>query len=119
MQITDRYRTLSLAYEQQLRENIPLIDFKPILLNGTLIGKHIKSKDMITLTDLDKYKSSKFQRQFILKGINLQIEKGEFLTIMGPSGAGKSTLLNIIGLLDDHSAGSYHLLDEKIESLND
>jgi ABC-type lipoprotein export system ATPase subunit len=74
---------------------------------------------MITLTDLDKYISNKFQRQFILKGLNLQIEKGEFVTIMGPSGAGKSSLLNIIGLLDDLSAGSYHLLEEKIESLSE
>jgi putative ABC transport system ATP-binding protein len=74
---------------------------------------------MIAITDLDKYISSKFQRQFILKGLNLQIEEGEFVTIMGPSGAGKSTLLNIIGLLDDLSAGSYHLKDEKIESLSE
>ncbi|ADR23405.1 ABC transporter ATP-binding protein [Marivirga tractuosa] len=74
---------------------------------------------MITLTDLDKYISNKFQRQFILKGLNLQIEEGEFVTIMGPSGAGKSSLLNIIGLLDDHSAGSYQLLEEKIDSLSE
>ncbi len=74
---------------------------------------------MITIVDLDKYISSKFQRQFILKGINLQIEEGEFVTIMGPSGAGKSSLLNIIGLLDELSAGGYHLLDEKIDSLSE
>ncbi len=74
---------------------------------------------MLQLTDVDKYISSKFRKQFILKGINLSIEQGEFLTIMGPSGAGKSTLLNIIGLLDDASAGSYMLNDEDITSLSD
>ena len=74
---------------------------------------------MIKLTDIDKTISSKFQKQFILKGINLEIEEGEFVTIMGPSGAGKSTLLNIIGLLDDASAGQYLLGEEDLTSLSD
>lgn len=74
---------------------------------------------MIKLTDIDKTISSKFQKQFILKGINLEIDEGEFVTIMGPSGAGKSTLLNIIGLLDDASAGQYLLGEEDLTSLSD
>ncbi|GAB3343769.1 ABC transporter ATP-binding protein [Marivirga atlantica] len=74
---------------------------------------------MIKLTDIDKTISSKFQKEFILKGINLEIEEGEFVTIMGPSGAGKSTLLNIIGLLDDASAGQYLLGEEDLTSLSD
>jgi putative ABC transport system ATP-binding protein len=74
---------------------------------------------MITIKELDKYISSKFRKQFILKGINLNIERGEFVTIMGPSGAGKSSLLNIIGLLDDLSEGSYHLNEEIIVGLTD
>jgi len=74
---------------------------------------------MIRLTDIDKTISSKFQKQFILKGINLEIGEGEFVTIMGPSGAGKSTLLNIIGLLDDASAGQYLLGEEDLTSLSD
>lgn len=74
---------------------------------------------MITITDLDKYISNKFQRQFILKGINLQIEEGEFITIMGPSGAGKSTLLNLIGMLDEASEGRYQLNNENIRQLSD
>jgi ABC-type lipoprotein export system ATPase subunit len=74
---------------------------------------------MIELNDIDKFVKSKFQKQFILKGINLTIEKGDFLTIMGPSGAGKSTLLNIIGLLDDASSGHYKFSKEDLTSLSD
>ena len=60
---------------------------------------------MIKLRDIDKYIDSRFQRTFILKGVNMDVQQGEFLTIMGPSGAGKSTLMNIIGMLDEPSAG--------------
>ncbi len=66
---------------------------------------------MIQLKNIDKYYDSRFQRTFVLKGINLEINEGEFVSIMGPSGAGKSTLLNIIGLLDEASAGEYYFFD--------
>lgn len=74
---------------------------------------------MITLTDVDKYYSSKFQKTFVLKGVNLEIEEGEFVSIMGPSGAGKSTLLNIIGLLDEPSQGQYQLFDQPVHNLKE
>lgn len=74
---------------------------------------------MIKLVDIDKYVDSRFQRTFILKGINLEIKEGEFVTIMGPSGAGKSSILNIIGLLDDPSAGEYFFYDEPVHKMKD
>ncbi len=74
---------------------------------------------MIRLEEIDKYYSSKFQRIFVLKGINLEIEQGEFISIMGPSGAGKSTLLNIIGLLDEPSEGAYYFYDEPVHKLKE
>jgi putative ABC transport system ATP-binding protein len=79
----------------------------------------IKILEMIRLIDLDKYVDNKYQRIFILKGIDLEINEGEFLTVMGPSGAGKSTLLNIIGMLDEPSAGEYLFMDQPVNKLKE
>lgn len=74
---------------------------------------------MIQLTNIDKYIESRFQRVFILKGIDLKIDQGEFVTFMGPSGVGKSTLLNIIGLLDEDYEGQYLFDDKSIQGMKE
>lgn len=74
---------------------------------------------MIQLKEIDKFIESRFQRVFILKGINLTINEGEFVTLMGPSGAGKSTLLNILGLLDEDYAGEYWFGEKNITKMRD
>jgi putative ABC transport system ATP-binding protein len=54
-----------------------------------------------------------------LRGVNISIERGEYVAIMGPSGSGKSTLMNLIGCLDTPSKGSYLLNDKEVASMND
>ncbi|TYP98735.1 putative ABC transport system ATP-binding protein [Tenacibaculum adriaticum] len=55
----------------------------------------------------------------VLKGLDLHIKEGEFVSIMGSSGSGKSTLLNIVGLLDEHDEGNYYLNGQLISNLNE
>jgi putative ABC transport system ATP-binding protein len=63
---------------------------------------------ILKIEDLNKsYDTEK--ANFMLKGINLNINQGEFVSIMGSSGSGKSTLLNIIGILDEADSGIYEL----------
>jgi putative ABC transport system ATP-binding protein len=54
-----------------------------------------------------------------LRGVSIQIERGEYVAIMGPSGSGKSTLMNLIGCLDTPSKGSYLLNDKQVSEMND
>jgi len=74
---------------------------------------------MVQLKDIEKWVMSGGIRTFILRQINLEIEEGEFVTIMGPSGAGKSTLLYILGLLDTPSSGEYHFMETATHNLKE
>ncbi len=73
---------------------------------------------IIKLRDIKKVYRTDEIETMALENINLDIEKGEFVSIMGPSGCGKSTLLNIIGLLDNATSGTVELKDTKVSNLN-
>jgi putative ABC transport system ATP-binding protein len=74
---------------------------------------------MIQLENITKVYPMGKRELTVLKGVNLNIKKGELVAIMGPSGSGKSTLLNLIGCLDKPTAGSYLLEDREVSGLND
>ena len=74
---------------------------------------------MISIKNLHKSYPIGKDSLHVLKGIDLDIKEGEFVSIMGSSGSGKSTLLNIVGLLDGHDSGEYRLNDQLIDKLNE
>lgn len=74
---------------------------------------------MLVIQDLNKSYDTGKSKLHVLKGINLNISEGEFVSIMGSSGSGKSTLLNIIGILDEKDSGTYELDSVPIEHLSE
>ncbi len=74
---------------------------------------------MIRTNNLQKVFTTEEVETTALNGINLDIEPGEFVAIMGPSGCGKSTLLNILGLLDNPSAGSYSFFGTEVSGMSE
>lgn len=74
---------------------------------------------MIQIKNLHKSYPMGKDSLHVLKGLNLHIKEGEFVSIMGSSGSGKSTLLNIVGLLDEHDDGEYFLNGQLIEKLDE
>lgn len=74
---------------------------------------------LVELNNIFKWVTTGGQRIFLLKDINLEVEEGEFISIMGPSGSGKSTLLNVIGMLDTFDEGEYNFMDESVHSLKE
>jgi putative ABC transport system ATP-binding protein len=74
---------------------------------------------MIQISNLHKSYVMGTNSLHVLKGLDLDIDEGEFVSIMGSSGSGKSTLLNILGILDDYDEGSYYLGGKLIQGLNE
>lgn len=73
---------------------------------------------MIQLTNIHKSYKTEFTNLHVLKGIDLNIKEGEFVSIMGSSGSGKSTMLNILGILDDYDEGEYLLDGNSIKDIS-
>ena len=71
------------------------------------------------MTNVNKFYPMGEEQAHILKDVNLQIEAGEYLSVLGPSGSGKSTLMNIIGCLDTATSGKYLLEGQEIEELTE
>ncbi len=74
---------------------------------------------MIRLSNIYKSYPVGKERLQVLKGINLEVQKGEMVSIMGASGSGKSTLLNILGILDQYDSGEYYIEDTLIKNLSE
>lgn len=74
---------------------------------------------MIKLRNIQKSYTTEYTSLKVLKGIDLDIGEGEFVSIMGASGSGKSTLLNILGILDDYDEGEYHLSGTLMKNLSE
>ncbi len=75
--------------------------------------------EMIKISELNKSYQMGSNSLHVLKGIDLTINEGEFVSIMGSSGSGKSTLLNILGLLDEHDTGDYRLNNVLMKGLSE
>ena len=73
---------------------------------------------MISLRNVEKYFEHGPNKTFVLRRVNLDIQDGEFVSIMGPSGAGKSTLLHLLGMHDTAWTGEYNFLEYPIHKLN-
>src|SRR6201747_1457662 len=74
---------------------------------------------MLSLQHISKYYQVGGNKNFVLNDISLDIDEGEFISIMGPSGSGKSTLLNVIGMLDEPSEGYHYFVGQAVHQLKE
>jgi putative ABC transport system ATP-binding protein len=79
----------------------------------------MESKSVISLRGITRDFQLGAQTVHVLKGIDLDIQQGEYVALMGPSGSGKSTLMNLLGCLDTPTAGSYHLAGRDVSRMDD
>ena len=74
---------------------------------------------MLQLKNIFRWYNSGANRTFVLRDVSIDIQKGEFISIMGPSGSGKSTLLHILGMMDEPNEGTYDFLGESVLNLKE
>lgn len=74
---------------------------------------------LIKITDIKRNFSLGNETVYVLKGIDLEIQKGEYVALMGPSGSGKSTLMNLLGCLDTPTSGTYILNGKDVSKMHD
>ncbi len=79
----------------------------------------MNQQSIISIRDLTKEYVMGTQKVHALRGVDFDIRKNEYVSIMGPSGSGKSTLMNIVGCLDTPTAGTYHLNGQDVSNLTD
>jgi putative ABC transport system ATP-binding protein len=82
------------------------------------IGIFTEDATMLKINKLHKSYKTEYNSLHVLKGLDLEIKEGEFVSIMGSSGSGKSTLLNILGILDEYDEGEYFLDGTLIKNLS-
>jgi putative ABC transport system ATP-binding protein len=85
---------------------------------GTVDAPIDLSRPLLSLRNMEKVYETPAGKNYVLRRITIDVQPGEFLTIMGPSGAGKSTLLSILGMLDGAWTGEYAFLHHPVHSLN-
>ncbi|MEZ8386509.1 ATP-binding cassette domain-containing protein, partial [Vibrio splendidus] len=81
-------------------------------------GETMFNKFLVELSNIGKHYSNGDTEIRALDGVDLSIEKGEFLSILGPSGSGKSTLMNMLGCLDKPTEGEYQLDGKNVAALS-
>ncbi len=94
----------------------------PVVITFALRGtdgfeERTRTERMIKLRNIEKSFKTGAGETFVLRRVNNEVRKGEFVTIMGPSGAGKSTLLSILGMLDGDWRGEYYLFGEPVHAM--
>ena len=88
-------------------------------VQNLMLKENKKLTNLIKLQNIKKYYKVGKEKIQVLKNIDLNIQKGEFVMIMGKSGSGKTTLLNILGFLDKFDDGDYYFNNENVSKLNE